>query len=221
MLRLGLLTIGMAFAPFFLQSPAAAQERPKLNSDDRYYTVTRWMVRVYGYAGRVDEEFGPFPDGEAAEKAARAWSEARPNDLRLAMAKEVEYRIPIRRGSTPKPPPEEAPLSRGRGAEAPPAAPAFTPAEPEVAGVWVGQETANDTTSLKFVFGADGSVTAYDDTRNVWRGSWRRIGTGSIVIQLTSPHAVNYSGQIDGDRMSGKAGRPGARGQWSWSVSRR
>jgi hypothetical protein len=84
---------------------------------------------------------------------------------------------------------------------------------------WTGTESASDTTSLRFVFKEDGSVIAYDDTRFTWKGTWRMIGDTNVVIELTSPNSVNYSGQIKGNRITGKAGRPGA-GQWNWSVER-
>jgi hypothetical protein len=84
---------------------------------------------------------------------------------------------------------------------------------------WVGHETASDTTSLKFVFKKDGTVVAYDDI-TTWTGTWKLDGK-SVKIELTDPHAVNYSGQIEGDQIkNGKAHRPGQRGEWSWSVTK-
>ena len=84
---------------------------------------------------------------------------------------------------------------------------------------WVGSESASDTNSLQFVFGNNNStVTAYDDTGKTWSGTWMMAGDNTVVIQLTQPNAVNYSGQIQGDRMWGKAGRPGASGRWDWNV---
>ncbi|MGA2060583.1 MAG: toll/interleukin-1 receptor domain-containing protein [Thermoguttaceae bacterium] len=90
---------------------------------------------------------------------------------------------------------------------------------PSLAGTtWVGSESASDTNSLQFVFDNNYSVTAYDDTGKTWSGTWMLVGDSTVVIQLTQPNAVNYSGQIEGDRMSGKAGRPGASRQWNWNV---
>jgi hypothetical protein len=90
---------------------------------------------------------------------------------------------------------------------------------PSLSGTtWVGSESASDTNSLQFVFGNNYTVTAYDDTGKTWSGTWMLVGDNTVVIQLTQPNAVNYSGQVQGDRMSGKAGRPGASGQWNWNV---
>lgn len=84
---------------------------------------------------------------------------------------------------------------------------------------WVGSETANDTTNLQFVFKANGEVLAYDDTRHVWRGRWRKTSDTTVIINLTHPRAINYYGTINGGRISGTARTSG--GGWRWSVTMR
>jgi hypothetical protein len=86
---------------------------------------------------------------------------------------------------------------------------------------WVGTETANDTTNVEFVFKENGSVTAYDDTANVWTGTWRKTSDTRITVSLTTPNAVNYSGTIEGNRMSGTARRPDTGGRWTWNVTKK
>jgi hypothetical protein len=85
---------------------------------------------------------------------------------------------------------------------------------------WIGSESASDTTSLKFIFKDNHQVIAYDDTQHTWKGTWKTIGERTVVIELTDPNGVNYSGQLEGNRLTGKAKRTDGRAQWNWSVTR-
>ena len=183
---------------------------------DRYITVDGWAVN--GYAGDKRIGYAWYPDRGEAEAA-----KAKMEKIETTNGKYYD-RVEI------------TPERRRQLIERPRTAPAVNsptlPSTPRPGGVvrpaspldlrgttWRGTESASDTNSLKFVFGRNNDVTAYDDTGSVWRGTWKMIGQTNVVIELTSPNRVNYSGQINGDQITGTAGRPG-RGQWRFSVQR-
>lgn len=87
-------------------------------------------------------------------------------------------------------------------------------------GKWDGFETASDTTAVRFEFEASGRVFAYDN-HATWSGTWRSVTGKTVVIELTSPHRVNYSVTVSGSQLSGKAHRPGQRGEWSIRLTKR
>ena len=84
--------------------------------------------------------------------------------------------------------------------------------------VWVGSESASDTTSLEFHFRRDGTAIAYDDLRYAWRGTWKMTGSDTMSVTLTQPNTVYYAGPIHGTRMWGNAKRPGRSKGWTWEV---
>ncbi len=51
---------------------------------------SRWIVEVIGMGGRVDLVLGEFPTYKDALYCSQQWSEAHPNDLRLAREREVK-----------------------------------------------------------------------------------------------------------------------------------
>lgn len=189
---------------------AMAQER-----EDRYVTVDGWAL--HGYANGIEIGYRWFADEGDCLKIKAEWEATRTTTGKYydSVEKKPERRrvprdqAPSTRRPNPEPNPSLPSTPRPGGGQ---------PKEISLGGTsWVGHETASDTSNLQFNFGSDGQVTAYDDTRQVWSGTWRMIGKTAVVIELTSPHEVNYSGQIRGNKLSGKAGRPGTR-QWNWSV---
>lgn len=53
---------------------------------------TKWVVEVIGGGGKVDLVLGEFFDYQSASRCAVAWSESRPNDLRLTREREVKLK---------------------------------------------------------------------------------------------------------------------------------
>jgi hypothetical protein len=50
---------------------------------------SKWIVEVIGEGGRADLVLGEFFDYQSASRCAVAWSESRPDDLRLTREREV------------------------------------------------------------------------------------------------------------------------------------
>ncbi len=106
------------------------------------------------------------------------------------------------------------PNTIGRAADNAPTTPAIT----NLANTsWIGQEGANDTSYLKFVFQKDGTAIAYDNL-GAWRGVWRMLGQRDVLIELKQPNPVNYSGQITGNHLKGSAQQLRGRAAWNWEV---
>lgn len=219
--RLPMLVLSLVLwdAPFPIENGWAADSNgPGAADSSRYVDVDGFAV--HGYADGKEIGYDWFEtEGEALEAKAKMEMIKVTNGLYYDKVEIKPERRRILRPrstpATPTPPSDPAPpnVVRPGGGVTPP------PAPPSLKGTtWVGSETASDTTSLTFIFKEDGTVTAHDDLRKDWRGRWRMVGDKTVVIELTYPHAVNYSGQISGTRISGKAGQPQGRGQWNWSV---
>lgn len=53
---------------------------------------SKWIVEVIGEGGKVDLVLGEFFDYQSASRCAVAWSESRPDDLRLTREREVKLK---------------------------------------------------------------------------------------------------------------------------------
>lgn len=82
---------------------------------------------------------------------------------------------------------------------------------------WKGKENGAD---VEFAFAANGEAKAYDKYGE-WRGTWRMLTGSSVYIELKSPSAVRYSGQIKDNRITGMARNPSNGKEWRWDVERK
>lgn len=195
--------------------PWLACQHGSIAGDDKekrpYRIVEVWVSEVIGRGGRVDLVLGEAPTYSKAVKISQKWSKANPDDLRLTRERRVKKRVypPVK--DSPKPNSVE-PLGNTKH----PGSTGTSSRAALVQGNWSGKEGGSDVT---FEFLPSGKVRAVDKY-GVWSETWKMLTASSVFMELTSPNAIRYSGQITGNTIKGIARNVKNGRTWRFEISR-
>jgi hypothetical protein len=188
--------------------PGLAPAQEPRNDDS--YVVEKYYVDLIGYAGKVEQTYGPFGTPQEADDFEADWEKNHKDD----------FRIPRRRTERVRTIPQRPSTTRPRQADPLPSVPrpgiAPKPRPVQLIGQsWVGSETLGGYGRLEFRFMPNNKVQMVDAQETVY-GTYYQSGNSVSLIFFDGN--CTYSGTISANGIKGNA-LAGSQ-QFTWNVSR-